>query len=90
MTFLINGTQNGVYAKLEVWRHTLESKGFKLSRTKTGYWDCKFNDVMHEAGMEVNLDTHVIQKRGSFKYLGLLSRGNGEIDSDVTHRISAR
>ncbi|KAG5595913.1 hypothetical protein H5410_037145 [Solanum commersonii] len=27
---------------------------------------------MHEAGMEVNLDTHVIQKRGSFKYLGFI------------------
>lgn len=34
---LIDETQHKVIDKLEVWRNILESKGFKLSRTKTVY-----------------------------------------------------
>lgn len=46
---LINETRNRVSAKLEVWRQTLESKGFRLSTTKTEILECKFNDVIYEA-----------------------------------------
>ncbi|XP_059311034.1 uncharacterized protein LOC132062494 [Lycium ferocissimum] len=42
---LIDESRSGVNARLEVWRQTLESKGFKLSRTKTEYLECKFSDV---------------------------------------------
>ncbi|PHT62296.1 G2/mitotic-specific cyclin-2 [Capsicum annuum] len=38
-------TAEGVNDKLEVWRQTLESKGFRLSRNKTEYLECKFNDA---------------------------------------------
>ena len=34
---LVDETRSGVNAKLELWRETLESKGFRLSRTKTEY-----------------------------------------------------
>lgn len=34
-----------VYHKLELWRQTLELKGFKLSTTKTDYIHCTFNDL---------------------------------------------
>ena len=37
---LIDETRNGVNDKLEGWRQTLESKGFKLSRTKTDLGVC--------------------------------------------------
>nr|XP_009774571.1 PREDICTED: uncharacterized protein LOC104224587 [Nicotiana sylvestris] len=84
---VIDDTQGGVNERLEVWRQTLESKDFKLSRTKTEYLECKFNNVILEADMEMRLDTQVIPKRGSFKYLGYIINGNGEIDEDVTHRI---
>ncbi|XP_060173953.1 uncharacterized protein LOC132604455 [Lycium barbarum] len=86
---LIDESRSGVNAKLEVWRQTLESKGFKLSRTKTEYLECKFSDIVHEADVEVKLGTQVIQKKDSFKYLGSIIQGNGEIDDDVTHRIGA-
>ena len=33
--FLVDETRVGVTAKLELWRKTLESRGFRLSRTKT-------------------------------------------------------
>ena len=36
--------------------------------------------------MVVKLDSQVIQKRESFKYLGPMIQDNGEIDEDVTHR----
>ena len=32
---LIDETKFGVNAKLDVWREVLESKGFKISKTKT-------------------------------------------------------
>ncbi|XP_070019357.1 uncharacterized protein [Nicotiana sylvestris] len=45
---LIDETRGRVNAKLEVWRQTLESKGLKLSRSKTEYFECKFIVRMHE------------------------------------------
>jgi hypothetical protein len=32
---LVDESQAGVNRKLELWRQTLESKGFRVSRTKT-------------------------------------------------------
>ena len=49
---LIDETRGGVNDKLEVWRQTLESKGFRLSRSKTKYLECKFNDVRLENEVE--------------------------------------
>jgi hypothetical protein len=37
---LIDENIIGVNQKLELWRQTLESKGFRLSRTKTEYMRC--------------------------------------------------
>ena len=34
---LVDESRAGVNRKLELWRRTLESKGFRLSRTKTEY-----------------------------------------------------
>ena len=34
--------------KLELWRRTLESKGFRLCRTKTEYMMCDFSVTRHE------------------------------------------
>ncbi|XP_059285302.1 uncharacterized protein LOC132038635 [Lycium ferocissimum] len=86
---LIDETCSGVNAKLEGWRHTLESKRFKLSRTKIEYLECKFSEAPQEAGLEVRLGTQAIQKKSSFKYLGSIMQPSGEIDDDVTHRIGA-
>ncbi|XP_019260548.1 PREDICTED: uncharacterized protein LOC109238526 [Nicotiana attenuata] len=86
---LIDETRCGVNARLEVWRHTLESEGFKLSRTMTEYLECKFSIGAHEAEVDVKLDTQVIPKRDSFKYLGYVIQGNREINENVAHRIGA-
>ncbi|XP_019237635.1 PREDICTED: uncharacterized protein LOC109217817 [Nicotiana attenuata] len=55
-------------------------------RTKTEYVEFKFSGVPGEAGMDVRLDSQVIPKKGSFKYLGSIIQGDGEIDEDVTHQ----
>ncbi|KAF3647074.1 putative ATP synthase subunit O, mitochondrial-like [Capsicum annuum] len=87
---LIIETRVCVNDKLEVWRQTLKSKGFRLSRSKTEYLECKFNDVRLENEVVVKLESQVVCKRNSFKYLGTVIQGNGEIDKDVSHRIGAR
>ncbi|XP_009793420.1 uncharacterized protein [Nicotiana sylvestris] len=84
---LIDESRAGANERLEVWRQVLESKGFKLSRTKKEYLECKFSVKPGEAGVDVRLESHVIPSRDSFKYLGLVIHGRVEIDEDVTHRI---
>nr|XP_009608639.1 uncharacterized protein LOC104102593 [Nicotiana tomentosiformis]XP_016440519.1 PREDICTED: uncharacterized protein LOC107766283 [Nicotiana tabacum] len=86
---LIDETRFSVNARLEVWRRTLESKGFKLSRTKIEYLECNFSDVTREEDVELRLDSRVIPKKWSFKHLRSIISSNGEIDEDVTHRIRA-
>jgi len=36
--FLVNETRVGINAKLELWRQTLESRDFRLSRAKQSIW----------------------------------------------------
>ena len=45
---LVDKNRTGVNRKLEPWRRTLESKGFRLSRTKTEYMMCDFSATRHE------------------------------------------
>ncbi|KAG2583664.1 hypothetical protein PVAP13_6KG230012 [Panicum virgatum] len=70
---LVDESRAGVNRKLELWRHTLELKGFRLSRTKTEYMMCDFSATRHEGG-DVSLDGQVV---------------GCDIDEDVRHRISA-
>ncbi|XP_009765997.1 uncharacterized protein LOC107820079 [Nicotiana tabacum] len=49
--------------------------------------ECKFKGVTHEVRGEVNLDSQVISKQGSFKYLGSVIQGDRKIDEDITHHI---
>ena len=45
---LVDESRAGVNRKLELWRRTLESKEFKLSRTKTEYMMCDFSATRQE------------------------------------------
>jgi hypothetical protein len=57
-----------VNRKLEFWRETLESKSFRLSRTKTKYMSCDFHTT-HEEG-DVSLEGQVVHRLDTFRYLG--------------------
>ena len=48
---LVDESQARVNRKLELWRQTLESKGFRLSRTKTEYMRCDFGGVYRRREM---------------------------------------
>jgi hypothetical protein len=84
---LVDESRAGVNRKLELWRHTLELKGFKLSRTKTEYMRCDFSATRHEEG-DISLDGQVVTKKDTFWYLGSMLQKDGDIDEDVRHRIS--
>ncbi|PVH47896.1 hypothetical protein PAHAL_4G180500 [Panicum hallii] len=85
---LVDEIRAGVNMKLELRRHTLESRGFRLSRTKTEYMMCNFSPTRHEDG-DVSLEGQVVAKKDTFRYLGSMLQKDGDIDEDVRHRISA-
>ncbi|KAF3656602.1 putative armadillo repeat-containing kinesin-like protein 2-like isoform X1 [Capsicum annuum] len=88
---LIDETRGGVNDKLEMWRQTLESKEFRLSRTKTEYLECKLSDVSQEAGVVVKLDSQAIQKRESFKMVEMEARfGSSMCDKKVSLKLKGK
>jgi hypothetical protein len=85
---LVDDSRTGVNRKLELWRQTLESKGFRLSRTKNEYMMCGFSTTRCEEE-EVSLDGQVVPRKDTFRYLGSMLQEDGGIDEDVNHRIKA-
>ena len=79
---LIDETREGVNVKLERWRHSLESRGFRISRSKTEYLHSCFNG-REDARGEVIIDGLPIPKVEKFKYLGSIVQQNGEIEEDI-------
>ena len=55
--------------KLELWQETLESKGFRLSRTKTEYMICDFGTTIREE-KDISLKGQVMPRKDTFQYLG--------------------
>lgn len=86
---LIGETKESVESKLEWWRHSLESRGFKLSRSKTEYLECKFSGLRRRETSSIQLDGRVVQGSEVFRYLGSIIQKDGELDGDVNHRIRA-
>ena len=70
-----------------MWRETLKSKDFHLSRNKIEYMECKFNKRQTNNNLEVKIGEHIILMVLSFQYLGSITQNNGEIDEDVIHKI---
>jgi hypothetical protein len=59
----------GANRKLELWRQSLESKGFRLSRMKTEYMWCNFS-IVRCVDVGVRLGGEIVPKRGTIRYLG--------------------
>jgi hypothetical protein len=81
---LIDESRIGVNQKLELWRQTLKSKGFRLSRIKTEYMRCQFSGKNSDDG-NVSLDGQVVPINDTFWYLGSMLQSEGEIDEDISH-----
>ena len=86
---LMEESRQGINDKIELWREALESHGFRLSRSKTEYMECKFNKRRSSSDLEVKISDHIIPQVERFKYLGSIIQNDGEITGDVTHRIQA-
>ena len=69
---LVDETRAGVNAKLELWRQTLESRGFKLSRANTEYMKCKYSKHEIRDYSIVRVDGQEIPMNSHFKYLGFI------------------
>jgi hypothetical protein len=85
---LVDESRTRVDQKLELWRRTLETKSFRVSRSKTEYMKYDFSATPLEEG-DVRLDGQVVSKKDIFHYLGSMLKKNGDIDEDVSHRIKA-
>ena len=85
---LIDETRGGLNGKLERWRHSLESRAFRLSRSKTEYLRCEFSGVERDGG-EVTMGGVIVPRAEKFKYLGSIVEERGDIDEDISHRIRA-
>jgi hypothetical protein len=79
---LVDETRAGVNGKLELWKDALESKGFRISRTKTEYMMFDFSMTGHEDGV-VSLNRQVVAKKKTFRYLESMLQKDGDIDEDV-------
>ncbi|KAL6579440.1 hypothetical protein OROMI_009656 [Orobanche minor] len=86
---LIDDTKVGVQQKLELWRDILEARGFRLSRSKTEYMECRFSDNSDREAEMITFDGKVVHGSTFFRYLGSIIQKDGELDGDVAHRIKA-
>lgn len=64
----------------------LKSKGFKLSRTKAKYIECKISSTRQNNNESVIAGEEVTQMN-KFRYLGSIIHNNSEIEEDLTNRI---
>jgi hypothetical protein len=64
---LMDESRTGVDQKLELWRRTLDVKGFRLSRSKIEYIKYDFCATTKEE--DVRLDGQVVPKKDTFRYL---------------------
>ena len=62
---LVDESREGVNRKLELWRQTLESKGFRISRTKTEYMRCDFGTTTWDEG-DVSSEGQIVPRRTPF------------------------
>jgi len=64
----VDESRQEVSDKLERLRHTLGSRGFRVSRSKIEYLYCYFSR-REDAGGEVTIDVMAMSKVEKFKYL---------------------
>lgn len=73
-----------INTRLELCSEAIESKGSKLTRIKTEYMECKFNDKRQRNKELGTIIGEKVAQRDRFRLLGSLLHDNGEIERDVT------
>ncbi|KAD4586681.1 hypothetical protein E3N88_24282 [Mikania micrantha] len=75
-------------ARLEEWRFALESKGLRISRSKTEYLYCNFSGSVDDDN-HLTIGDQEVSKTARFKYMGSFVQRDGDVDCDVAHRVQA-
>ena len=70
---------------LERWRHALESRGLRISRTKTEYLCVNKKDSQ----LPIKLQSTDVPESNEFRYLGSTIQSNGESGREIKKRIQA-
>jgi hypothetical protein len=70
--------------KLEKWRYALESRGMRISRSKTEYFT---TDESQDELDTIKLDGINIKRTRTFKYLGSVVEEQAGMENEVTFRI---
>jgi len=73
---LVDESRTGVNQKLKLWREILESKDFRLSRTKTEYMRCDFGTTTREEE-DISLEGQVVPMKDTLRYLGSMLQRDG-------------
>ena len=81
---LVAESRVGVERKLEEWRNALESRGMRISRTKTEYFTTDLNRNQDET---VRLDGEDLKRVKNFKYLGSVVDATADTEKEVNYRI---
>ncbi|KAL0867448.1 hypothetical protein ABMA27_008235 [Loxostege sticticalis] len=84
---LLSDSKQDIQENLEQWRRALESGGLRISRSKTEYMVCHFNQTQ-PLDTDVTLDNIKLPQVHKFKYLGSMIADDGTIEADVTNRIT--
>ena len=72
-----------VEANLEEWRHALERRGMRVSRSKTEYICINEN----EDNGTMQMQGEDLAKVKEFRYLGSTAQSNGECGKEVKRRV---
>ncbi|GJW30143.1 retrovirus-related pol polyprotein LINE-1 [Tanacetum coccineum] len=75
--------------QIENWREALEGNGLRVSREKTEYLRCDFDngEIAHNKEVDVCIKDKILQPKESFRYLRSMLHKSGRIDEDVSNRI---
>ena len=70
-----------------MWRQTLKTHGFHISKSKTKYMKCKFSKRYTNSNIEARIEDDIIPQVTRFTYTGSIIQNNKEIEGDVNHMI---
>ncbi|XP_076960807.1 uncharacterized protein LOC143637260 [Bidens hawaiensis] len=85
---LVAERKQNLNVRLEGWRAALERKGLRISRAKTEYLHCDFGEGNNNEEVQITIEDQSIPEVTKFTYLGSFVHNDGEIDSDVAHRVN--
>ena len=83
---IVTESRGDLETKLERWRQALESRGLRISRSKTEYMTTDLEGDQEET---IQLEGSNLKRVTSFKYLGSMTQSSGDLDKEIAHRVQS-